>query len=421
MVPAVAAALALLVRGASHEQARRLAWVVAVFAVIGIVVVLNLKRVLGTAYEPFASDVFTHLGAGKGEFDVALAYPLSVMNQAMLFFRYLVTWLVPWPGWMSIDVRVAFPQELLGWHTAGFVAWLAYPVGAGWLLWKGGRRGLVGFALLSPWLYALTEMVTVRVQEPYVLYRSYLWMSCLPAIVALADRLAARPRLGLAAAACVVLAVATHDRLDTFSSPVKLWTDAIDKNADPRAPYVERAYVQRGFANFDAGRMEAAVADIERALELNASSPDAHLARGSLRFLAGQLGEALADLDRAVALDPSYASAYDKRCAVKMGLGRAADALGDCENAVKLDPKNHDAWINSGVLNHQLKRRAQAAESYRRALQLEPESGPANYNYGMLLIEDGRRDEEVRRHIVLGCKGGIQNACEILRNSRQAR
>jgi tetratricopeptide (TPR) repeat protein len=423
MVPAVAGALAMLVRRASLEQARRLAWVVVLFAAIGIVVVLNLKRVLGTAYEPFASDVFTHLRAGQGEFDAALAYPLSVMNQAMLFFRYLLTWLVPWPGWMSIDVRLPFPRELLAWPQAGgLVAWLAYPVGAGWLLWKGGRPGLVGFALLAPWLYALTEMVTVRVQEPYVLYRSYLWMSCLPALVpALAARLAPGPRIGLAAAACIVLAVATHDRLDTFSSPVKLWTDAIDKNTDPRAPYVERAYVQRALANFDARRMDAAVADVDRALELNPRSPDAYLARGSLRFLAGDLREALADLDQAVALDSSYASAYDKRCAVKMGLGRGADALADCEKAVKLDPKNHDAWINTGVLHHQLKRPLQAAQSYQRALQLEPESGPANYNFGMLLIEAGRRDEVVRRHLVLGCKGGIQNACDILRNSREAR
>ena len=422
MLPAVAGALVLLAGGVSRELARRLAWVFALFAVIGVTVVLRLKGVLGSAYEPFASDVFAHLGGASGEFDVALAWPLSVLNQATLFFRYLATWLLPWPGWMSIDVRTAFPQELLGWpHTAGFAAWLAYPVAATWLLLKRGRLGLLGFGLLYPWLFALTEVVAVRVQEPYVLYRSYLWMSGLPAILpALAGGLGTRWRVGIATVACLVLVVAARDRLDTFSSPLDLWNDVIRRNTDPRAPYVERAYIARGFVHFDSGRMEAAGADFERALELNPRSPDAHVARGSLHFGNARPSEALADFDRAIALDPRYASAYDKRCATKIALGRAHDALVDCEKAVALDPKNHEAWINMGVIYHRLlKRPAEAATSYRRALAIEPANGAANYNYGMLLIEAGRRDEAVRRHIVVGCESGIQNACEVLKRSRR--
>lgn len=423
MLPAVAAALVLLAGGLSLEIARRLAWAFALFAAVGVAVVLRLKGVVGAAYEPFASDVFAHLGSASREFDVALAYPLSVLNQATLFFRYLVTWLLPWSGWMSIDVRTAFPQGLLGWpYTAGFLAWLAYPVAATWLLLKRGRLGLLGFGLLYPWLYALTEVVAVRVQEPYVLYRSYLWMSGLPAILpVLVGRLGTRWRIGIAAAACLVLAIGARERLDTFSSPLNLWNDVISKNTDPQAPYVERAYIARGFVHFDAGRWEAAGADFGRALELNPRSPDAHVARGSLHFGSGRLPEALADFDRAIELDPRYASAYDKRCASKMGLGRAKDALADCEKAVTLDPKNHEAWINMGVLYHRLlKRPAEAAASYRRALAIEPANGAANYNYGMLLIEAGRRDEAVRRHIALGCESGIQSACEVLKRSRQA-
>src|SRR5688500_15611472 len=215
MLPAVAAALVLLAGGLSLEIARRLAWAFALFAAVGVAVVLRLRGVVGAAYEPFASDVFAHLGSASGEFDVALSYPLSVLNQATLFFRYLATWLLPWPGWMSIDVRIAFPQELLDWpYTAGFLAWLAYPVAATWLLLKRGRLGLLGFGLLYPWLYALTEVVAVRVQEPYVLYRSYLWMSGVPAILpALAGGLGAGWRVGVAAADRLRLVVGARGRL----------------------------------------------------------------------------------------------------------------------------------------------------------------------------------------------------------------
>ena len=158
MVPAVAVALALLVRGASFELARRAVVPLAAFAAVGLTVILSSRGLLGAAYEPFASDTVAHLGepggpAGAGAvrdgFDASLAYPLSVLNQATLYFRYLLAWLFPWPGWMSVDVRTPFPHSLFEWpYLAGFAAWLAYPVAAAWLLMKRGVAGLSGFALL---------------------------------------------------------------------------------------------------------------------------------------------------------------------------------------------------------------------------------------------------------------------------------
>ena len=55
----------------------------------------------------------------------AQIYPLSVLNQAALFFYYGFLWLVPVVGWMSIDMRPPFP---LGFdslpHLAGAAAYL---------------------------------------------------------------------------------------------------------------------------------------------------------------------------------------------------------------------------------------------------------------------------------------------------------
>jgi len=434
MVPAVAVALAVLVRGASLELARRAAWPLALFAATGVIVVLSSKGVLGSAYEPFAPDVVAYLGDAGGEFDAgpaeihskfdaALFYPLSVLNQATLFFRYLFTWLLPWPGWMSIDVRTPFPQTLFEWpYMVGFAAWLAYPVAAVWLLFKRGRRGLLGFGLLYLWLLALTEVATVRAQEPFVLYRSYLWMSGLAAIApVLAGNLAPRWRTGVLAVACVLLVVPARNRVDSFSSRLKLWDDAIGKNTDMSAPYVERSYVGRGIVHLQAGRLEAARADFERAVELNPRSPDAHLARGTLRLRSGVLNEALEDFDMAIALDPRYATAYNKRCVVTTGLGSPAKAIADCEKAVALDPRNHEAWINTGAVYRALGRPADAAASYERALKLRPADSSAHYNYGVLLFESGRRDEAVRGHFVIGCEGGIASACEMLKGIRGAR
>ncbi len=261
----------------------------------------------------------------------------------------------------------------------------------------------------------------MRVQEPFVLYRSYLWMSGLPAIVpVLASGLARRWRIGILAAACLLLVVAARDRLESFSSRLKLWDDVVSKNTDLRAALVERGYITRGLIHLNAARLEAAGADFERALELNPRSPDAWFARGTLHLRRARLSEALADLDRAIALDPAYGSAYDKRCVVKVAQGRPADAIVDCEKAVAIEPRNYEAWINAGVVYRSLKRTAEAARSYERALEIEPMNASAHYNYGVLLLETGRRDEAVRRHIVIGCEAGIQMACDILKRSRRA-
>jgi tetratricopeptide (TPR) repeat protein len=402
MVPAVALALAVLVRGMS----RRLAGVFIALLLLGAVVVAQRWNLIGAAYEPFAAD----FGVER-----AIAYPLSIENQATLFFRYLATWLVPWPAWMSIDLRTAFPHSLLAWpDTAGFLAWLAYGAAAAWLVLRRGRWGLLGFGLLYPWLLAFTELSAVRMQEPFVLYRSYLWMSGLPAILpALTARLPLRATAGLLGSLCLVLAVAAHERLGTFSSSFALWDDAVRKNGALDRPYVERAYINRGLAALEAGKAQSARDDFERAVQLNPRSPDAHLARGTYRLRSGALQDALADFDAAVALDPAYAAPYNKRCVVKARLGRMADGLADCDQAVARDPQDAEAWINRGVVLRALRRREEAAASYERALDLNPGSASAHYNYGVILLEAGRQDSFVREHFAVACRSRIEDACEI--------
>ena len=414
MLPAVALVLVLLVRGTRRDLGPALA-TLAACAAIAALVVLQRRSYLAAPYEPFAAEVLARAGA-----DAVLAFPLSVENQATLFFRYLATWILPWPDWISADVRTAFPSRLIAWpHTAGFVAWLAYAAFALWLVRRGGRAGLAGFALLFPWLLALTEMAAVRVQEPFVLYRSYLWMSGLPAVLpALTARVG--PRFGFVAAAalCAVLAGLAHGRIQTFASPFALWDDAARKNTDPSAPYVERAFVSRGMAHLEARRPQLAAADFQRALELNPRSPEALLGRGTLRLRAGNLREALEDFDGAIALDPAYASPYDKRCIVKMRLRGAQEASDDCDRAVSLAPMNDDAWINRGVVRRALGERREAMASYERALELNPANASAHYNYGVLLLDSGRRDAFVREHFLIACKARIPQACELLEGAK---
>jgi len=176
-------------------------------------------------------------------------FPLSILNQAALFWGYGLRWLLPLPQWLSIDLRPAFPLSFAAWQLAGAVAWLAVLLASGWLLLRrSGAASLVGLLLLLPLLWFCTEFATVWVQDPFVLYRSYLWAAPLVGLLVL-PLVGLPPKviytLGLVAA--IVLGALAFERQLTLKSELAAWTDAAEKiDLDAPANAVGRS---RPFAN----------------------------------------------------------------------------------------------------------------------------------------------------------------------------
>ena len=165
-------------------------------------------------------------------------YPLSVLNQAALFFGYGLRWVMPYLGWLSIDLRPAFPLSLASpWHMAGALAYLSLFAGSAWLLLRRtGAWSLAGLLMLFPLLWFFTEFSTVWVQDPFVLYRSYLWATVLPGLVAIA-LVGVKPRTiyAIGTIVCMVLCALTFERVLSLRSEVTAWTDAAEKT-DFKAP-----------------------------------------------------------------------------------------------------------------------------------------------------------------------------------------
>ncbi|HEV3340332.1 MAG TPA: tetratricopeptide repeat protein, partial [Pirellulales bacterium] len=81
------------------------------------------------------------------------------------------------------------------------------------------------------------------------------------------------------------------------------------------------------------------------------SSEDArlHLYRGTLHAALRQHEEALADLDRAVELDPNDAGAYEQRGSERFKMGRFADSIADFDRQIALDPASEAGHWKRGI------------------------------------------------------------------------
>jgi hypothetical protein len=337
MAPAVSAALFLLwwrTQGKAHGGDLR-AWLMRLlpvflaYGVMALYVVLIMKGILGTVYEPQGADSATFLA--DLTLDPDLVFPLSVFNQGGLFFKYLGLWLMPNPVWMSVDMREPFATSFWAWpHTLGFAAFVAYPFIALALIWRGGRTGLLGFAMLAPWLLFATELSAVRIQEPFVLYRSYLWVAPafagIGALFGLLEKRRAGVALGLFA--CLMFPLA-YQRLQTFSHPFLLWDDAAQLVVGKgKRIGLTRIYFNRGHELERAGLSEMAIVDYTRALQENSSYYRPYLLsdRGASNFSLKRYAEALRDFEASLALKRDNPRTF-------MGHGMALVALNQPEAA----------------------------------------------------------------------------------------
>lgn len=201
-------------------------------------------------------------------------YALSVANQLQLFFKYGLLWFFPNVMWMSIDLRPAFPLELMSISVVlAAVAYVGLLVNAVVLVFrKSDAYGLLGLLLLFPLVMFGTEFATVWVQDPFVLYRSYLWALTMPGLVALAFVwFSPATVLRVGVVWVLLLAPLSVERLLSLKDPITAWTDAVDK-IDLKAPVNavgrDRAYSNRGAFLFERGNYPGAAMDYQQAIAL---------------------------------------------------------------------------------------------------------------------------------------------------------
>jgi tetratricopeptide (TPR) repeat protein len=344
LLPAAAVLVVPLTRASWRFSARHAGLYLAACAPAAILVTLLSKGVIGRAYEPDIGVVAMQMERMFGHSIAELSWVLSAVTQAGLFFKYLALWLLPRTGAMSIDLRVDFFEQWSAfWIVVKVAAFAGFAAIALFLLRRRGRAGLVGFGMLYFWILFLVEFSVARFQEPFVLYRSYLWApGIMLALGALLSAVPVRASLVGFAVAMPVLLYQAHDRLVVASSPVLLWEDAVAKLPATPVPWGTRTLYSLTAEYMRTGKSEKATEIADRCMAQYPDTPHCHYARGLIYYVLGQPELAAPHLARAVELQPDSGVAHHRLGLVVERLGHAEQAKALYQRASELGFKSAD-------------------------------------------------------------------------------
>ena len=108
--------------------------------------------------------------------------------------------------------------------------------------------------------------------------------------------------------------------------------------------YLAIVYINRGGAYDYKGEYDRAIADFDKAIELNPKDGGAYINRGAVNYHKGEYDRAIADYTQAIKLDPKDAAVYTNRGIAYRRQGDFDRAIADYDKAIELNPKYANAY-----------------------------------------------------------------------------
>ena len=125
------------------------------------------------------------------------------------------------------------------------------------------------------------------------------------------------------------------------------------------------------------GKTEEALAEFEKALELDPYNAQALYGRGLIYQSEKQHEKAIEDFAAAHGLTPQRAEPLVARAVSYLAIDKVKDAVTDLDEAVQADPNSASAWSHRGLAYERLGDKDKARTSYSRALTLRPRDDAA--------------------------------------------
>ena len=141
------------------------------------------------------------------------------------------------------------------------------------------------------------------------------------------------------------------------------------------------------------GRYDDAIAEYERAIELDPKDTYPHNGLGTIYARLGHYADAIAEFERAIELDPKYAYPHTGLGNVYHELGQYYDAIAGCERAVELDPGDAYPHNSLGNVYYELGRYEDATAEFQKAIELDPRLATAHVSLASTYRRLGQQEK----------------------------
>ena len=183
------------------------------------------------------------------------------------------------------------------------------------------------------------------------------------------------------------LALLQEGRIDEALAELQKAVEIVPNNV--------QAHINLGVALAQSGQNDEAMLEYKKALEINSNSDLAYHNLGNALLQKGQAEEAIANYQKALAINPHLIRGHLDLGNALFQTGRVDDAIAEYQKALEIDANFAEAHDNLGVALSQKGQLDDAIAEYQKALSIDPGLGDAHYNLGTALIQKGQVREAI--------------------------
>ncbi len=318
-------------------------------------------------------------------------------SQPGVILHYLRLCVIPWPLIFDHGWPVERSAWLIAVTTITFSSLLALNV---WLWFRWPR---FAFWFLSLAIVLAPTSSIVPLQDLCVEHRMYAPSAFALVILASAVFVCGRylfhdhPKgvsLTVCALVTIALAMTTYTRNSDYHSPIRMWTDVIQKTSTGsiRSRLLGRAYSNLGEAYGNANEWDRSIEMLEKALQFQQFPTQVHANLARAYIAKRQPDAAVEHYQKAIELSPESARIRQLAGLVESMRGQFASAEDHFRKAHELDPSDTTILVNLGVCLVNRGRLPEAEEWLRKAITADRMFAEARQRLVELLLRKGRNE-----------------------------
>ncbi|KAL1963457.1 hypothetical protein VTN77DRAFT_8358 [Rasamsonia byssochlamydoides] len=145
-------------------------------------------------------------------------------------------------------------------------------------------------------------------------------------------------------------------------------------------PSLVQSYIKRASLHLELGNKDAAADDFELAITHNKDDPDIYYHRAQLHFILGEFAEAAKDYQKSIDLDRSFIYSHIQLGVTQYKMGSVASAMATFRRSVKNFEDVPDVYNYYGELLLDQQNFAEAIQKFDKAVEMEKQSKPMGIN-----------------------------------------